>query len=300
MIGEGGIALKEQIQAHLKNRIEQFFHRETDTFPDVEIKKELFARRKADLIKVKADAQVLHISREGKHCFIEYQAHMQYLIKQKEQYYIEENVENRKASFYNNRLYEDQEMIMEYPLFQRDESNESLFDERSDDTRLAFVYDRMKAVQYAERWWNEFNPAYKKFIDDCTNFISQCLHAGGAPMRGYPNRSQGWWMRNNNWSYSWAVANSLKTYLSYSKTGLRTNQVSSPEELKLGDVICYDFQGDGRFDHNTMITGFDVYGMPLVNAHTSNSRKRYWSYEDSSAYTPNIQYKFFSIQDDRS
>ena len=39
------------------------------------------------------------------------------------------------------------------------------------------------------------------------------------------------------------------------------------------------------------------YGMPLVNAHTYNSRMRYWAYEDSSAYTPNIKYKFFTIVD---
>ena len=53
----------------------------------------------------------------------------------------------------------------------------------------------------------------KKFENNCTNFISQCLHAGGAPMRGYPNRGSGWWLQNKNWSYSWAVAHSLRLYL---------------------------------------------------------------------------------------
>ena len=54
-----------------------------------------------------------------------------------------------------------------------------------------FGYNRLKAVQYAERWWNDHNPTFKKFDVDCTNYISQCLHAGGAPMRGYPNRGKG-------------------------------------------------------------------------------------------------------------
>jgi hypothetical protein len=47
------------------------------------------------------------------------------------------------------------------------------------------------------------------------------------------------------------------------------------------------------------VTGKDASGMPLVNAHTYNSRMRYWAYEDSTAYTPNIKYKFLSITDDQ-
>lgn len=118
-------------------------------------------------------------------------------------------------------------------------------------------------------------------------------------MRGYPNRSNGWWMQNNNWSFSWTVANAMRWYLPASKFGLRAREVSSAEQLKLGDVICYDFQGDGRFDHTTIVTGHDANGMPLVNAHTYNSRMRYWAYEDSTAYTPNIKYRFFTIADDQ-
>lgn len=38
--------------------------------------------------------------------------------------------------------------------------------------------------------------------------------------------------------------------------------------------------------------------MPLVNAQTYDSRMRYWSYEDSTAYTPSIRYTFFHILDD--
>ena len=118
-------------------------------------------------------------------------------------------------------------------------------------------------------------------------------------MRGYPGRGNGWWMQNQNWSYSWTVANSLRWYLPNSKIGLRAREVSSPDELLLGDVICYDFEGDGRFNHTTIVTGRDAEGMPLVNAHTFNSRMRYWAYEDSTAYTPNINYKFLTIIDDK-
>ncbi|PYI50658.1 amidase domain-containing protein [Paenibacillus flagellatus] len=166
-------------------------------------------------------------------------------------------------------------------------------------------YDRAKAQRYAETWWNGANPQYLHFEVDCTNFVSQCLFAGGAPMNYTGKRESGWWYQGKDgsrelWSYSWAVAHSLSAYLSSSRGGLRAETVDSPQRLAIGDVICYDWDGDGRFQHNTIVTGFDAAGMPLVNAHTVDSRMRYWDYRDSYAWTPNTRYRFFHIADDYS
>ncbi len=114
-------------------------------------------------------------------------------------------------------------------------------------------------------------------------------------MTGHPNRSKGWWYQSNNWSFSWSVAHSLRWYLSGAKTGLRGREMQSAKELEPGDVICYDFDGNGRWQHSTIVVTKDANGEPLVNAQTSNSRMRYWAYEDSTAWTPNIQYHFFHI-----
>lgn len=164
------------------------------------------------------------------------------------------------------------------------------------------AYDRAKARRYAEKWWNGTNPKYMDFEVDCTNFVSQCLFAGGAPMNYTGKRESGWWYQGKDggrelWSFSWAVAHSLQSYLSSSKSGLRSEQVDSPHRLAIGDVICYDWDGNGRFQHNTIVTGFDAVGMPLVNAHTTDSRARYWDYRDSYAWTPNTRYRFFHIAD---
>lgn len=160
---------------------------------------------------------------------------------------------------------------------------------------IRFAYDRREAVRYADRWWDSYNPAYKNFDVDCTNYVSQCLRAGGATEWGAPNRSKGWWYGSRTWSYSWSVAHALRWYLGGARKGLTATEVSSADQLSPGDVICYDFQGNGRFDHNTFVVKKDANGMPLVNAHTSNSRHRYWAYEDSTAYTPDIKYKFYKI-----
>ena len=219
-----------------------------------------------------------------------YTIHWSFAIKHGDQFYIEEEVERRRADFSSGELIGDIELIV--PSDGELDRNWMV----SDTMRSwpAFRYDRLKAVQYAERWWNEFNPSYPKFNDDCTNFISQCLHAGGVPMWGQPERTRGWWIDGkSNWSYSWTVAHAFMLML---KGAGWTVEVDSPSELVMGDIICYDFEGDGRFNHNTIVTGMDGYGNPLVNAHTTNSRMRFWNYEDSTAYTPNIQYKFFHIK----
>lgn len=118
-------------------------------------------------------------------------------------------------------------------------------------------------------------------------------------MRGFTNRAQGWWMVGapEKWSFSWSVAHSLRWYLETATKGLMAKRVSSVQELQLGDVIFYDFQGNGRIDHSTIITFIDEQGMAYVNAHTMNSKYRPYTYEDSSAYTPQIQYYYYHIAD---
>lgn len=43
-------------------------------------------------------------------------------------------------------------------------------------------YNREEAVAYADRWWKDGNPEFETFEVDCTNYVSQCLFAGGAPI----------------------------------------------------------------------------------------------------------------------
>jgi Putative amidase domain len=166
---------------------------------------------------------------------------------------------------------------------------------------LRDYYNRIQAMKYAETWWDRYNPAYRKFEVDCTNFVSQCVRAGNAPMVHVGNRAKGWWYRhkggaNDSWSYSWAVAHSLRLFLA-GKGRWHGEIVADPTQLKVGDVICYDWEGDGRWTHNTIVVAFDRFNRPLVNAHTVNSRMRYWEYKDSHAYTSNTKYLFFRIPD---
>lgn len=163
-------------------------------------------------------------------------------------------------------------------------------------------YRRENAVQYADRWWNSSNPEFANFDVNCTNYISQCLFAGGAPINYTGTRDSGWWYKGyvggrEAWSYSWTVAAALERHLRTSRNGLRGEVLDRPEQLQLGDVILYDWDGNGHFQHSTIVTAFDAGGMPLVNAHTTPSRHRYWDYKNSHAWTVNTKYRYFHIVD---
>jgi len=177
--------------------------------------------------------------------------------------------------------------------------NRSLLSNRNESTR-SIQYNRQLAVNYANVWWNKANPDYEHYDVDCTNFVSQCLFAGGIPMNYTGKRETGWWYEGyengrERWSFSWAVANSLQLYMQSSHTGLRVETVDSARKLALGDIISYDWDGNTQYQHTAIVTGFDPSGEPLVNAHTNDSRNRYWDYKDSHAWTERTRYTFFHI-----
>jgi len=164
------------------------------------------------------------------------------------------------------------------------------------------AYRRGAAVDYAERWWDGYNPEYRAFDVDCTSFISQCLAAGDAPQWDTGRQDMGWWYRRqggpqDQWSLSWAVAHSLRWYLAGSRQALQAEQVKDPRLLQPGDVIHYDFDGDGVWEHTTMVVDLDPGGEPLVNAHTAPSRRRPWRYADSPAWTSRTRYLFWRVRD---
>ncbi|TYR79075.1 amidase domain-containing protein [Priestia megaterium] len=262
---------------------------------EYELKRSLIKKRQLDILKCSVKGTIDSINKEEEETTIVYQTHMKLLYKQKDFFFIEEGSEYRCALFYKDTLIKDTSI----PVEETNPELDFIIEEADEEAPMRKdYYDRLAAVQYAEKYWNTPNPAYKQFDVNCTNYISQCLHAGKAPMRGYPNKGSGWWMQNNKWSYSWAVAHAIHNYLKNSKTGLRAKQKKAANELVIGDVICYDFEGDGRWNHTTIVVAKDGHGMPLVNANTYNSRMRYWAYEDSTAYTPNIKYAFFHIIDE--
>lgn len=136
-----------------------------------------------------------------------------------------------------------------------------------------WFYDRQGAAEYARQWYDGYNPAFPKAEGkDCTNFISQCLYAGGAPedWSGVHRWYHG--PRIEDCSITWATSHSLYWYLMRDRdlTQGPRGKRATIEELEIGDLIFYNWEKnqDNAFNHTRIIIGFDEDGKPLCAQHT--------------------------------
>ena len=116
------------------------------------------------------------------------------------------------------------------------------------------MYDRISAVKYAESWWNKRNPNYYNFDNlggDCTNFISQCLLAGGYKMNVKEN---GWFYKSLTYrSPSFTGVNELFNFATKNKEiGVRA-VLCNLNEVQQGDVIQIR-QSKNIFTHSLLVT----------------------------------------------
>jgi hypothetical protein len=161
----------------------------------------------------------------------------------------------------------------------------------------AFSYNRWAAVDYAWRYVWSPSPHYRQYPADCTNFVSQCLRAGGWRQVYGRHRDPNFWYYN--WpgpaSYTWSEAMSLESFITRSGRGRLVNDW---RQLQPGDVIFADWGpdaiapgiADGWSDHAMIVlsnNGRDI----LYAQHTSNKvrtlssvqaemyRSRFWYYK---------------------
>lgn len=155
-------------------------------------------------------------------------------------------------------------------------------------------YNREKVVDYMQKWSKEgemrVNPKYERFDDgffgeggDCANFVSQTLHESGIPMNDdwYYEKTEYLWglFEDSDYSHAWTVANENYKYFSNPQNGFMEEEIeiSSLDQIdetyqsgkvKKGDLLYWDFDGDGKIDHATMITGVD--GELKYSGHTDD------------------------------
>lgn len=137
-------------------------------------------------------------------------------------------------------------------------------------------YLRINAINYAKKYAIESNKSYEYFKvtnnigGDCTNFVSQCLYAGGCEM--IYNKKNPWWYNNNSCSSSWSVAHELYWLLKTNKKnnlkGPKGIEVASFNSLKLGDLIFFE-KRKNVISHSSIITDF-LNNVPLISQHTSD------------------------------
>jgi hypothetical protein len=146
-------------------------------------------------------------------------------------------------------------------------------------------YDRDAAKAYADRYALSYNPTYVRFSADCCNFVSQSAYAGSMPQsRG--TWETGWWYDkdgssgtgDDEWSWSWiSCAKQIGFWV-----GRRIDWASSISGVGRGDVIYYDWGGDGVWDHVAVLAGTNSAGQKVIDAHTTDHYRVYWKLGTSS------------------
>ncbi|MET9606690.1 amidase domain-containing protein [Streptomyces sp. NPDC006512] len=137
------------------------------------------------------------------------------------------------------------------------------------------AYDYAAMAKYAEKYWSNYNPAYRKFNGsggDCTNFISQALKAGGwKPVPGSSSDYRNWWYDGTRQSDSWVGANEFAWF---TLSNQRAANLANVYQADIGDVLQVDFNKDGSKDHSMMVTYRSKAGMPYLTYHSTNTYRK--------------------------
>ena len=117
------------------------------------------------------------------------------------------------------------------------------------------MYLRDRAILYAKTWWNKRNPNYYNFDNlggDCTNFVSQCLHAGGISM----NYSYlGWYYNSpNSRSPAWTGVEEFFNFAVNNKSDIGVKvKLCDIYEVKVGDIVQFQTLNKNRYHHTALI-----------------------------------------------
>ena len=158
-------------------------------------------------------------------------------------------------------------------------------------------YDKDKAINYAHNHYLNYNKKYNRHPKDCTNFVSQCVHAGGKKMKyknykkilqykdmykttsyWYSHRYEKW--RTNYYVYKWKETSAwvgVEDFCKYwRKHEAKITVTSSLNKMQnkavRGDVVQFYVKSKGWY-HSTIVTA-GKKGALKYCAH-SNSRRDY-------------------------
>ena len=123
-------------------------------------------------------------------------------------------------------------------------------------------YNANKAIKYAKKWWGNYNTAhYKTNTQDCANFISQCLYAGGMKMdREWYAKKILWWQKYSDaWGiaaclYSWCQRKLSNSSMTYDKNSIKSLLKDyKTKKIKKGAPAFLWSEGYKRYNHAILI-----------------------------------------------
>ncbi len=126
-------------------------------------------------------------------------------------------------------------------------------------------YDVEKAVAYARQYAFDRNKEYAEFEENCTNFVSQCLVAGGIQMQGDGeiSKSNRWKSVNTDaqwYSVSQHIQEHGHRHYNTSLNFVNTNEfINYFTEVRGYELSVYDNTYDGKLEYYQQVSCGDVY-----------------------------------------
>ncbi len=167
-----------------------------------------------------------------------------------------------------------------------DRANSSRIQVRSDLVAQTRSLNRSAMSQYMIKWAGNgddqgsgYNPAYRKYLpgNDCTNFASQVLEAGGWPRVGdnknSPTDTRFWYTTPPSnlippkQSETWTGAPSLYQFINSSG---RATPVSSVSLLDVGDIIFVGRTTAATIGHTMVVCAKGSQGNIYISQHTTD------------------------------
>lgn len=178
------------------------------------------------------------------------------------------------------------------------------------------AFDGAAAAAYADAHWAECGTApyngvppspYVCLSNDCANYASRAIHAGGYPFRTSPVTLWAnwyWWSAGNN-TRTWWQSDALKYFLTdrdpyingnpggyvaaVTKGARDTDQYNA---LSRGDLLFFDWDDNGIIDHVRVEVG---WGTPPRTGYQANYNYSYWATGDwADQHTPPRYHDFWN------
>ena len=152
-------------------------------------------------------------------------------------------------------------------------------------------YNYTSAANYAYNpgYCSSYNGNYCNYNPcggDCTNFVSQCLSYGGE------NQDSTWYTHNGGCGFgcggssanaggsaAWVNNISLRSWVINSGRGAAEGSIYN---LGIGDIINYDFNNDGTYDHVTIVT--QAGGNAMICSHNTDACNVPWQFGNNGSF----------------
>lgn len=137
--------------------------------------------------------------------------------------------------------------------------------------------NKQKIVDYAQKYVKNYNKSYRAYKQDCTNFVSQALRAGGWSHigSGANNRRD-----KAKWFYGSTVKKTSFTWAGAENWGIfardkskRTKSIAQ-KNLAPGDVVQAIWTGKGPKDHTMIVVQTGKNNEKYLNYHSVDTKEQ--------------------------